>query len=241
MRLLLTRPRIDAESAARQLRLQGVDVVIDPLMAIEKLSPAPIPFESYQALIFTSPNALRSFDYPDTAKSILTFVVGKKTERVAQSIGFKHIVSANGDVNKLSETIKSMIYPKNGPLLYLSGVDVAGSLADDLKDVFFNVDVREIYKATAAENIHSDTLSLLQKGKIDYIPFYSPRSAHIFRELIKKAHAEETLANVTALCLSPAVKKVIAGIEWADIKVAKNPNQIDLYKMIDIELEGMSE
>ncbi len=236
MRFLLTRPLIDSESTAGQLRHQDHIVHIHPLMFIASQETKPIDFSGYQALIFTSPNAIRAYDYPRTAKTIMVFAVGDKTAKTAQDAGFKDIISAAGNVEKLSETIKSTIDPKDGRLLYLSGSDVAGSIDEDLGRAQFHVDVRIIYKAKAAENADQEMLLLLKQGQIDYIPFYSPRSALIFKELIKKAGMEETLEGVTALCMSPATEAVVTPLRWKRILTAKSPNQSALFKLIDIDL-----
>lgn len=239
MRFLLTRPIIDGEKTATLLLKLNHHVHVDPLLEIKRIETPQILFDQYQAIIFTSPNALRSFDYPVNAKSILTFAVGKKTEKTAKDLGFKHIICGNGNSKDLSGLIQSMIFPKNGPILYLSGNDVAGTIEEDLKAAFFNVDVRKIYKAGASESMNEDTLKLLAQEEIDYIPFYSPRSAHIFIELIKKAKMEKKLEKISALCLSPAIAEVISTLKWEDILISTAPNQAALYSLIDIELEGL--
>jgi len=70
------------------------------------------------------------------------------------------------------------------------------------------------------------------------MPFYSRRSALIFIELIKKAGLESCLANISALCLSPAIEKQITHLAWKKILTAKKPTQEDLFKMINVELKG---
>ena len=239
MRFLLTRPISDSEKSAAQLRNQGHEVLLDPLLTIRRLDPGHITFEQYQAIVFTSPNAIRSYDFPDGANSILTFTVGQKTDGVAKEAGFKHTVRGNGNSKNLSQLIQSMIFPKNGPILYLSGVDIAGSIEEDLKAASFQVDTKNVYKAEASDKLNNETTSLLTKGQIDYLPFYSPRSALIFIELIKKANMENCLKNVTALCLSPTIAEVASSTNWKDIQIADTPNQKALYKLVDIELEGM--
>jgi len=235
MRFLLIRPKLDSDATAEQLRNKNHVANIDPLLRIEALKISQPAFNQYQAFIFTSSNSLRAYRFPDAAKSIKVFTVGQKTLKTAQENGFNDIISANGDVKKLSETIKSTLDPKDGPLLYFAGVDVAGSIEEDLTQAQFQVDVRSVYHAKAADNLNQTTISLLKDGKIDYIPFYSPRSALIFRKLVEKSKLEDTLDTVTALCLSAEVKSEISSLRWKKILTAKFPNQDALFKLVNIE------
>src|SRR5438874_13037474 len=61
MRLLLTRPRDDAEPLANSLKLRGHEPIIAPLMEIRFVPGAEIPLTGAQGLIVTSANAVRAF------------------------------------------------------------------------------------------------------------------------------------------------------------------------------------
>ena len=236
MRLLLTRPREESETLAKKLRSHEIATDIDPLMRVEYLPTGQIDMSEYQALVFTSANGVRAFSHLKQDQTLPAFVVGDKTANIAQQVGFKHVISADGDVNKLSWTIIDTLSPADGPLLYLSGVDRAGSLCDDLAAAGFKINHCEIYQTIAAEGLDPQTKKLLNSASIDYIPFYSPRSALIFKGLIEKAGLENTLANVSALCLSAAVAKEISSLDWKEVLTAGRPTQEDLLQMIDIEL-----
>ena len=57
MRLLLTRPELDAQRTATVLRAQGHDVIIAPLLRIEPVTDAQIGAGPWVAILITSANA----------------------------------------------------------------------------------------------------------------------------------------------------------------------------------------
>ncbi len=88
----------------------------------------------------------------------------------------------------------------------------------------------------AIKNLSENTKFHLERGDIDYTPFYSSRSALIFMELVKQAGIEKYLCHNKALCLRPAIADVIKNLNWQEIIVADKPNQYDLLQKINIEI-----
>lgn len=233
MRLLLTRPLGDSKRTAQLLRQTNIDVHIDPLMRVESLGMPKNNLGEYQALIFTSANGVRAFCVKNIKCTLPIFVVGNNTRDVALQNGLEPVISADGDVKKLSDTIISTLTPSDGPLLYQTGEHIAGTLVKDLERAGFRVIHQKTYAVVAAQSLSNDTKSLLKKGSIDYIPFYSPRSALIFKELIEAADLQNTLAKVSALCISPAVEKIISTLGWEKILTAQKPTQENMFELID--------
>jgi len=190
----------------------------------------------YQAILFTSSNGVRAFEMSSSIRDNNVFTVGDKSAEKAKNAGFHHVTSANGDLRKLSDTINDQLNPDNGSLLYICGKHQSGDLKQTLNRHNFIVDKYEIYEMIAASYLSEQTQDSLKKQEIDYIPFYSVRSAHIFIELIKKAELQYTLSTISALCLSPAIEKVIETLKWKNIMTSETPDQYTLFKLIDIEL-----
>ena len=236
MRVLLTRPTIDSESIARQLRDRSISTVTDPLLSFALLDVKAPSLSSYQAIIFTSTNGIRAFEKISFERNIKVYAVGDKTAKLAKALSFQSVTSAGGDLIKLSNTIKDQLNPTNGPLLYLCGKHQAGDLKQDMITHGFALDKLEVYDMVAATNLSEPAMNSLKNQEIDYIPFYSVRSAHIFIELVKNAELQNTLSNISALCLSPAIENVIKTHCWKNILTADKPNQYSLFKLIDIEL-----
>lgn len=238
MRILLTRPAGDSEAVATSLGEKGFDVALDPLINISYLPLAKLNIADYQGLVFTSANGVKSFMDQSTPTNIAVYTVGNKTAETAKKFGFENVINADGDVEKLSHTIISHADPAKGPLLYLRGAHISGDLKQSLEAANFNVQSSIIYDAIPSKNLQDQTINMLKKGSIDYIPFYSSRSALIFIELIKKAALESCLSKISALCLSPAIERSISALNWKEKLIAKKPTQEELFKMIDVELKG---
>lgn len=240
MHVLLTRPVYSSESLAIRLQKIGVQTNIEPMFTIKYLTSEYIDFNAFQAIVFTSHNAVLAFKESYTAPDIPVFTVGDKTAEIAHDIGFKEVYSADGNLKKLAGTIKNTLKPIHKPLLYLCGKHLSGNLPADMNKMGFKVKKHEIYDAIASKNISIKTKTLLKDKKINYIPFYSSRSALIFIKLIKKENLESELSTVCALCLSPAIKDIIGSLPWKEVMTAQNPTQYDLFKLIDVEVQGSS-
>lgn len=236
MRILLTRPFEQSERLAPQLRKNGLDVEICPMMTIHKYDDGSLPDTNFQAIILTSANSLRFSDLSKYKNDTLIFSVGDKTAKEAQLIGFKNIISAGGNLEKLSDTIKKTLKPQNGSLLYLRGKHVAGPLAEDLRFADFDVFEHIVYEMKAVPALNKNIEQMILNGDIDFIPFYSQRSALIFKELIERANLEKSLKMVTALAISPNVSHGVKELPWKDVLVSDQPTQSELYKLIDIDL-----
>jgi len=236
MRILLTRPINDSHRIERQLGQSKVDIYIDPLMQIKSLNVLKNDPLDCQALVFTSANGVRVYCKETQKCPLPIYVVGDNTRVAALKAGLKTVISADGDVKKLCATIILKLNPNDGPLLYLTGKHVAGTLKKDLEDANFQVNHQKIYTAVAAQKISISTKNLLKQRAIDYIPFYSPRSARIFRQLIEAEGINNLLSKASALCISHEVRKEILSLGWKSILTAKEPTQNSIFELINIKL-----
>jgi len=236
MRVLLTRPIDDSQLVAKMLRDKNITVHVAPLMQIKYLPHPEIEVDRYQAVIFTSAYGVRAYHSNHFDKNKHFYVVGQRTAKIAQNLDLNKITSTNSDVKKLSEKIITELNPKDGPLLYLSGVHVAGNLTETLQRAGFNIDRESAYEAIMETHFANETKKLIKSGSFDYIPFYSPRSAIIFERLIESSALQNTLSSVTALCLSHNVEKELDKTRWKQILVAKKPTQEDLFNLMGLTL-----
>ena len=238
---LLTRPRPDSESLAVLLATKGVDSLIDPIIDILPLDGAKLPtLEPVQAFLLTSANGVRALAgllgpaQPAHAKPLLA--VGAATAEAARAAGFQHVEMAHGDVTALAALAKDRLDPAGGPLLHIAGTRIAGDLAGRLGADGFDVQRTCLYRAEASTALAGKTRDALAGGKIDMVLFFSPRSAHGFVKLIR-ALAPDSLAQITAICLSPAVAEEAAGLTWRCIRTASQPAQAALLDEVAQEIE----
>jgi uroporphyrinogen-III synthase len=238
MRLLVTRPREDAESFARTLAARGIETLIEPMIEIvDRLGP-PLARDKAQAVLFTSVNGVRALQRRNrgnlaalTGLPVLT--VGDATARAAQAAGFRHVESASGDVVALAALVLARLSPQDGPLIHIAGSDVAGDLAGELATAGFLVNRVAIYTARKVTTLSAATVDAFHRGTIDGVTFFSPRTAAAFVTLGRESGVLPALAGTVALCLSPAVARAAGTVAWRAILVAPRPDQEALLGCVD--------
>jgi len=238
MRLLVTRPRADAESFAQALAARGIDTLIEPMIEIVDLPGPSIASDNLQAVLFTSVNGVRALvrrNRGDLAEfaDLPALAVGDATARAARGAGFRRVESAAGDVVALTDLVKARLSPAHGPLLHIAGSQVAGDLAGALTAAGFTVRRVAIYAARKATVLSAATLEALRQGKIDGVSFFSPRTAAAFVTLCRESGALPALAGIAALCLSQAVAQAAGAVSWRAIVVASRPDQDALLGCLD--------
>ncbi len=218
-RVLLTRPRAQAEATAARLRAEGwCDPVVAPVLVID-----PVPWDRPEtppaAIVLTSANAAHALR--TLPRTWPVYAVGTATAAAAHALGFDNVQDADGDVVALGALIRTHTPPGAGALLHLSGDTIAADPATALPA--YRIIRRVVYRTTPAtalpEGVAGVTAALL----------YSARSATLFATLFPHR-------NLTLACLSPAVAHA-AGPGWRDIVTARNPNETDLLRTLEQRLQ----
>jgi uroporphyrinogen-III synthase len=89
LRVLITRPRDQAQPLADALTAQGFDIVIEPLIAVEPLSDEPIDVAGYDCVIVTSPNGARELARRMTAVPVRIAAIGPGTASALTELGLR--------------------------------------------------------------------------------------------------------------------------------------------------------
>ena len=236
MYFLLTRPEEDSRRLAKQLESLGHSACCAPLLTIENIPAPKIDLNLFQAALFTSANGVRAFAHNTDDRQTLCYAVGPATAAEARAIGFLSVITAGGDVENLAALVMADLKPEQGPLLHISGRDVAGDLSGHLEKAGFTVSRKKLYTAIKAKQLSPTAQDLITSGQITHVVFYSPRTAKCFAEIIERAALQNFLSGITALCLSSAVSNVISSLDWHGIITAQRPEQEALFKLIDITL-----
>jgi uroporphyrinogen-III synthase len=121
------------------------------------------------------------------------------------------------------------------PLLHVSGAAVAGDLAGELKRAGFAVERLVLYDAVAATALSAAAAEGLSRGEFGAVLLFSPRTATTFVSLLRQAGLERAAARADALCLSPAVAAAAGGVPWRRVRVANQPSQEALLRLIGNE------
>lgn len=228
-RVLITRPRFDAEPLAALLAEHGIDSLIEPLMravfdsdARDGLSDA---LAGVQALVATSANGVRAFAAIEPRRDLPVCAVGEATAAAARAVGFTEIQVAGGDVDALAATIVARRDPARGPLLHVAGTLTAGDLAGALSGAGFVCRRVVLYRMEPARALSAAARQALREETLAGVALYSPRTARIFAALLAAEDLDACCRRLTAFCLSAAVAGGIAHLPWASRVIAARPDQ----------------
>jgi uroporphyrinogen-III synthase len=233
-RILITRPREDAEALAAEITRRGFSSLVQPMLQIRMLQGPALDLEGVQALLCTSANGVRATATRTNRRDLPVLAVGDATARAARDEGFRQVESAHGDVESLARLVIARLDPTAGRLLHAAGSAVAGDLAGDLGRAGFTVERNVLYAADPVTELGSDTAEALYAGTIDAVLFFSPRTAQSFVKIVHKAGLADRLGEVVALCLSEAVGTAVRTVNWRSIHVAAQPDQTALLDLLPL-------
>jgi len=233
MRVLVTRPRPDADTTAALLRARGHVPLVVPLLEIVPLAPGqPFGIRDVQAFLVTSANGARVLAAATPARSVRVFAVGAASAETARAVGFDHVESADGDVETLAALVTACLVPSGGRLIHAAGSVSAGDLGGTLEKAGFDVEKKALYRAETPEVLPAALESLLRDGGIDAALFYSPRTARTFADLVNRAGLVEKLSDIDAFCLSRAVADGLESLPFSDVQVSYTPEQVQLLELL---------
>ena len=115
MRVMITRPREDAEALAGRLAEDGIESLIEPLLEIIPRAGETLDLDDVQALMLTSANGARALGRATDRRDLAVYAVGPATAAAARAAGFTTVATAGGDVEALSRLslqvgLKSSVY-----------------------------------------------------------------------------------------------------------------------------------
>ncbi len=165
-RLLLTRPRAQAEGFAARVRAEtGLTPIISPMQEIRALEVRP-DLTGITALAFTSKNGVESFARL-TDTRLPTYCVGAATAERARALGFEAMAAA-GTADDLATLL-----PESG-VLHLHGRHVRRVLSPHHLAIYDQV----------ALPLSAEAADLLSDNALDAVALFSPRSAALFAKVL---------------------------------------------------------
>ena len=231
MRLLVTRPRPEAERTAQALARRGHDALIAPMLEIEPVN-ADFNPASFDAIVITSANAVRSLVQAALQNSLLrpVLAVGHQTAQAARDAGFLDVMSADGDAADLISLIRSRWNKGRARLLYLAGNDRSRDLAADLAKDGIQVETVIVYGADAAARLPDDAQQALRHGTIDGVLHYSRRSTEIFLTCADAGGLD--VSPLRHYCLSQRAAEPLSARGFKAIRIAPRPDEVALLDLI---------
>lgn len=236
MRVLIIRPEREATALATALAERGHTAVIAPLFRLEFLHP-PAEFSAAlaacQAVLLTSANGARALADASEQRGRPILAVGDTTASTAEGLGFSAVTSAAGDGAALVDLVRQRLEPDDGPLLHVSGREVAADLGAALEPVGFEVKRFVLYDAREETALPDSARAALEARALDVVTFFSPRAASVFASMVEDAGLTAALRSVTAVAISPAALEPAAGLPFKAVVAAERPTRQAVLDEID--------
>ncbi len=232
MHVLITRNLEDSKDLIYKFTSNGVKVSNLPLLEIYKLDYNEIKIYNYNAIIFTSSNAIKFLNLKNIKKNILCFCVGSYTEKTARSNGFQNVFAADGNARNLKELVQQNLSIKDNKILYVSGDIVSFPLDKELISEGYNVKRLINYTVKHNKNLDTSFLKSLKRDMPNLVYVYSENSAKSFLNLIKKYELVDYWMNTNLMCIGEKTSSVLNVIKWKKIFLF-NPGEEEflLYKI----------
>ncbi|GAW41503.1 uroporphyrinogen-III synthase [Brevundimonas sp. SH203] len=219
-RVWITRAEPGASSTAARLTAMGLEPIVAPLLAVERLTPVPPDLTAFDALAFTSPNGVAAFVPLTPRRDHPVFAVGDATAQSASAAGFSDVRSARGDLIALARLIAAS----------LSGAAVlipqAETPAGDMTAALTLAGARDI-AAHALPVYRTTPIPRTAPAAFDAVLIHSPRAAR----LLADRHAAR-LQDARIACISPAAAAALAAL-GLDPQIATAPNEAALLAILN--------
>jgi uroporphyrinogen-III synthase len=232
MRVLVTRPRPDADETAAELMALGHEPVVAPLLEVTLDSGVALDVAGVQAILITSANGARAMASAISQRDLPVLAVGAASAAAARKCGFAQTESADGDVETLAGLVMARLTPQGGALVHVVGTVTAGDLSGRLADSGFDVRRAVLYQADLVAELPEETERRLREDTLDAVLFYSPRTAAQFTALVAAKGLAGHCSGIIALALSDAVVEKLSGLAFADIRIAETPDQDSLFRAL---------
>lgn len=236
MRVLITRPEREATTLATALAERGHVPVIAPLFRLEILHP-PANFASdlseCQAVLLSSANGARALAEASEQRGKPILAVGDTTASTAEGLGFVSVVSAAGDGRALADLARKRLDPKAGPVLHISGVDIAQDFTAALAPDGFEVRRVALYDAREETVLPDSARAAIEARALDAVMLFSPRASDLFARLVREAGLFAALSNVTAIGISQAALTPLSGLPFKSAVAAAHPTRQAVLDELD--------
>jgi len=227
MNIILTRPLNDTENLMQELFSLGHKIMHIPTLKIKNANVEKINIEDYNALVFTSSNAVRNLNVIGVKKNIKCFCVGSVTEKVARQSGFTKTISASGNVNALKNLIiNSKELKRNDKLAYICGDQLTLELDKELEREGFKVKKIINYFSEKITSLNDANIDLIKKYPPNVIFVYSLRSAESFNSIVANYSLAPMMTQSVVMCISKKIVDFFNKAGWKNNKIFNPGNEI---------------
>ena len=227
MNIILTRPLNDTENLMQELFNLGHKIIHVPTLKIKSANLEKIDIENFNALVFTSSNAVKNLSVKGEKENIKCFCVGSVTEKIARLSGFTKTISASGNVNALKNLIlNSNELKKNDKLAYICGDQITLELDKELEREGFKVKKFINYFSEKITSLNDANIDLIKKYPPNVIFVYSLRSAESFNSIVANYSLAPMMTQSIVMCISKKIVDYLNKAGWKKNKIFNPGNEI---------------
>lgn len=205
----ITRTEPGAARTADKVAALGFEPIVAPLLTIQPTGAA-LELQPFEALALTSSQVVAMLG-PDVPREALVFAVGETTARAARAAGFTKVISADGDVKALSETI---LKARALAVVHAAAARTAGDLAGMLAQQGLSTRRVVVYRAEPVRALPEAVIQAWTTAALGALLVHSPRAARSAAALVRRAGLapRDVMAlGLSPACLQPLVRRGFAG------------------------------
>ncbi len=221
----ITRTEPAAQSTARQVRVLGLEAVVEPLLIVRRMDETRIDLTDVCAIAFTSANAVGAFAERSKERAVRVFTVGDATAAAARAARFATVLSAQGDVRALAAALISRKRELKGVILAPGAAEPAGDLAGALAAAGLKVRAVPLYETVEA----APSPALLERlAGADHVLIHSAKAARALAKILKQQPAP----HLTALAISRQAGRPLSRAGLEAVRCAPAPNEAALLALL---------
>jgi uroporphyrinogen III methyltransferase/synthase len=251
-RVLVTRSREQAPALAAALRRAGAEPVVVPLLELAppaepgELDGALAELAAYDALLFTSGNAVRAFAARAAERGVSlrglaarVYCVGPGTAEAARAAGLEvhGVPERRFDAEGLLEHVARELPPSGRRFLLPRAEEARETLPEGLRAAGARVDAVTVYRTIAAPADAPALRERLRHGELDALTFTSPSAAKHFAALLD-AGSREAARRCVVAAIGPVTAEALRNLGLAADCVAERPDDACLVEALAGALAG---
>ena len=144
----------------------------------------------------------------------------------------KNVFSANGNVFDLIKFIEKKIKNKDKKLIYISAKQTAVNLNSILKKKKFNIKKVVVYESKKVKIINKSILDIIKSNQLNFISFFSKRTAYAFNNLILKYKLKKYLSSIECICLSKEIENLLKKNNFKKYHLCATPDRESFLKLL---------
>ena len=234
---LLTRSIKQSNELKRNINLKNFNFLNCPMLKIKTIKLTKNQIKEIKVadyIIFSSANAVNISRNYLNSFSNKVFCVGDDTKMACLKNNIKNVSSSGGNVNDLIKLIVKKIKNRSKKLVYISAKETSVNLPLILKSKKFNVQKIIVYESEKIKRIQRSILNLIKLNKINFVTFFSKKTAIAFNQLILKYKLKKYLINIECISLSNSIEKIAKKNNFKKYYVCANSDRKSFLELINI-------